>query len=292
MVDTKIDFLNDPEFNQYAAKTDAELEGDMIGATIMAQFQQGLLQVGTSEFSESLELLYGAADSNVIACFALGELVASLEDAGDDSAKGHPPAEQIYKNAIILGLPRLRDHSLAYQAAQADERGIREILGMALTNVGARMANRGEQREAVRYFRQSEHAFPFIPNTYSCIGRMGIYWPAESGVGAKEGIEAWRRSCEIEAIRPECAAPDSRYRKSVVDACDDIRKRYGEDSMVDWIKRVGHVAMNSERWHVLPVRKSINDYDESSVFTPGSALADDFFRNVETSSFQGNTLGG
>lgn len=290
MVDTNTDFLNDPEFNQYAAKTDDELEGDMLGATILAQFQQGHLRPDTAEFSDALDLLYEIADSNVIACFALGDILASLEGDGDGLAEGHPPIEQIYKNAIILGLPRLRDHGAPYRADEADERGIREILGMALTNVGARLANRGEQKEAVRYFRQSIHAFPFIPNTYSCIGRMGIYWSTESGVSAKEGVEAWRRSCEIEAIRPECAAPDGRYRKSVVDACDDIKSRYGEAAMLGWIKRVGRVATKSERWHVLPARKSIKDFDQPSVFTPGSAVADDFFEMLRPLLSKGSPL--
>jgi hypothetical protein len=270
-VKMKID-LNDLRINEYAAKTEADCMTDGSVMTLAYRFQEGLMP--QDGIDGAFQFLSHHSVTNPIASFIYAELLSS---AGSEDTEDHEGAIGLYRNAIKLALPRLRDPSEPFNTAPLSEEKVREIIGMCLTNVGSILANGGSQYEAASFFRRSITMCPSVPNTHVCLGNMGFFHPDASKVPPKEAYESWKTACDLESKFPHLASQGSRFRQAVVANGETIERLYGRSESEKWVSRAVVKISKSPRWLCMPAFRTLADYPKSGHFSDAAASTDRFF---------------
>lgn len=266
----KID-LNDPGINEYAAQTEQDFAIDGIAMTLAYRFQQG--ELSDRGIEVALEWLQRHSKVNPMASFIYAEFLGGAGSEGDNGEL----TKALHIRAIELALPRLRDAEEPFDEAPRSENRVREIIGMCLTNVGARLANSGSQYEAASFFRRSIRMYPAIPNTFVCLGNMAIYHPERSKVPPEEGYDAWKTANELEIQFPYLAGPPDRFRSDLVANCETIERLYGRPEVAKWLSRVTTKIGMIKRWPCTPVFMTLSDYPKDGHFSQSAAAVDRFF---------------
>lgn len=269
--------------NRYVAKVEDEVFQDYIAVEIMFQIQMQELVVGTSEFDDALKRLSNLSQTSAVACFLEAEALNVSHDSRPPEQVPDEVVVALYQRAIDLGLPRLRDPLEPFEMAPTKEREMRELIAMSITNIGARLANTGRQKEAVEHFLRAVSVFPYVPNTHVCLGNMGIYYPDASTYPPRKGYEAWKLAIQLEDNDPIHYTPYSDFRKAVVDTCGSIAANYGDLEMEQWLRRLGEIRKDEMGRNLVPVVLLLRDFEAKTDLDPEMVLSDAFFEILRPS---------
>ncbi|MCV9964918.1 hypothetical protein OIU34_23780 [Pararhizobium sp. BT-229] len=225
-------------------------------AATVAYQMPGLACTPSVQRYKLLHILRKAARRCPYAMFSLGTILA--EEA--TTAARDKLTTSLFQKAANIGLSRLKNPEDPCHAAPDREYFLRDIVSRCITNIGGRMANRGNPAEAVPLFRQAITLFPENANAHVCLGQMGINRSGLTEVTAMEALQAWKTATTLvdyckHSTRGRCAC-----RCNVVSIGENIRSLYGEKQATYWLtKRYARMSGYKEGTEFSPVASTPRD---------------------------------
>ncbi|NTF18099.1 hypothetical protein G6L37_06750 [Agrobacterium rubi] len=213
----------------FCPRSEEERFASMMGQTAMSM--SAYLPAGKERLN-AMHMLRVAARKCPGAAYNLGNYLSVWKD-------GRPRRYDLATDTLIttveMAKARIADTQNADDSWPDSEYFVRDVGSRALTDLGARISNIGNPKEAVVFFRDAIRMFRGNSNAWVCLGNMGIYFSHETGVDTVEGIEAWKMAYSMGDPESDVDGLES-DRRNAVAVMEDAIRLYGREVLDQWVE--------------------------------------------------------